>query len=70
MGKSFWFCAGFAIGVSVGWVLGILSAPQSGKDTRDGLEQKAIELRARAEEVAGQVRDRVRTSPESAADAG
>ncbi len=50
---------GFFLGLFIGWLLGLLSAPQSGKETIDGLGEQAIELRDRAvgkaEEVRGQV---------------
>lgn len=59
MSKKLAFLSGFFVGAFTGWVLGILSAPQSGRETLDSLGEKAIELRDRAEETAGQVRQRM-----------
>ncbi|MGI5916256.1 MAG: YtxH domain-containing protein [Anaerolineae bacterium] len=59
MSKTMTFLVGFAVGGAVGWVLGILSAPQSGRETLDSLGEKAIELRDRAEEAADRVRDEI-----------
>ncbi len=42
------FLIGFLTGLFVGWVIGILSAPQSGKETLDSIGERAIELRDRA----------------------
>jgi gas vesicle protein len=47
---------GFFLGLFIGWVLGILSAPQSGKETMDSIGEQAIELRDRATDKAEQVR--------------
>ncbi|NLG52064.1 MAG: hypothetical protein GX552_18300 [Chloroflexi bacterium] len=57
MNKKLVFLFGLLLGGLLGWVLGILSAPQSGKETLDTLGDKAIELRGKAEEAAGRVRD-------------
>ena len=43
------FVLGFLVGAGVGWVLGILYAPQPGCDTRDALAKGMIELRDTAE---------------------
>jgi len=66
MDKKWAFVMGFVIGGFVGWVLGILSAPRSGKETWDNLSERAIELRDRAEEAANQVRDQVVKATEAA----
>jgi len=44
MGKKMAFLTGLVAGGFLGWVVGILSAPQSGRETLDTLGQKAIEL--------------------------
>ncbi len=67
MSKRLAFVSGFFVGAFTGWVLGILSAPQSGRETIDSLSEKAIELRDRAEETAEQVRQRVMGRLESTA---
>ena len=59
MSRKLVFLIGFLTGGLVGWVLGILSAPQSGKETLDSLGEKAIELRGKAEETADRVREGV-----------
>ncbi len=50
------FLIGFVTGLFVGWVIGILSAPQSGKETLDSIGERAIELRDRAVSKVEQVR--------------
>ena len=59
MGKKLAFLLGFMAGGTVGWVLGILSAPQSGRETLGVIGEKAIELRDRAEQTADRVKDQV-----------
>jgi gas vesicle protein len=51
------FAIGFITGLFIGWVIGILSAPQSGKDTLDSIGERAIELRDRAVSKAEHVRE-------------
>lgn len=51
------FLSGFFVGVFVGWVIGILSAPQSGKETLEDLSERAIELRDRAASRMEQLRE-------------
>jgi gas vesicle protein len=51
------FLVGLLTGGMVGWVLGILSAPKSGKETREGLSEKAIELRGKAEATVDRMRE-------------
>jgi len=43
-------------------VVGVLLAPQSGQETRSMIGEKAIELRRKAGQAAGQVRDEARDS--------
>ena len=57
------FIMGFFAGLFIGWVIGILSAPQSGKETLDSLGERAIELRDRAVSKVEQMREELR--PES-----
>ena len=57
MARRLSFLFGFFVGCFVGWVLGILYAPQSGKETMDVLSHKAIELRERAEQAVESVRE-------------
>jgi len=59
MGKRLAFLLGFMAGGMVGWVLGILSAPQSGRETLGVIGEKAIELRDPAEQTADRVKDQV-----------
>ena len=55
MNSKLTFVLGIGTGLAMGWVLGILSAPQSGRDTLDSLSGRAIELR----DWAGDTTDRV-----------
>jgi gas vesicle protein len=57
MSRRLSFVVGLLTGGMVGWVLGILSAPQSGKETLESLGEKAIELRGKAEETVDRVRE-------------
>jgi gas vesicle protein len=59
MGKKLAFLIGLFVGGFLGWVLGLLSAPASGKETLDTLGEKAIELRDRAEQAADRVKEEV-----------
>ena len=53
------FVAGFLMGGIVGTVVGILLAPKPGSETRADLLEQSELLRARAEELAARVRERV-----------
>ena len=53
------FVTGFLLGGIVGAVVGILLAPKSGSETRSELVGQSEVLRARAEEMAANLRDRV-----------
>jgi gas vesicle protein len=55
MNNKLTFVLGIGTGIVMGWVLGILSAPQAGRDTLDSIGGKAIELR----DWAGDATDRV-----------
>ena len=60
MRKDLMFCSGLLMGLFVGWILGILWAPQAGRDTRSALSERATELKGRAEQAAGQAAEQVR----------
>ena len=60
MSKMSTFLFGLLIGGILGWVMGILSAPQPGQDTRSAVTQKAAKLRREAGQAAGQARNRTR----------
>ena len=69
------FALGALIGVAAGFVAGVLTAPKSGKETRDDLKQKANEKKteaiAKGKEVrtkAGDVAEDVVSKAEKAAD--
>ena len=59
MGNKVAFLLGLLVGGLVGWVSGVLSAPQSGKETRGLLSEKAIELRDKAEYAAESVKEEI-----------
>ena len=59
MRKSYAFFAGVFFGTLAGYLIGILSAPRSGEETRQDLSDKAIELRERAGETAGRLRQEI-----------
>lgn len=50
------FLAGFLTGALVGAVVALLFAPRSGEETRRLLQERGIELKTRAGEVAAQAR--------------
>lgn len=60
MRKGLMFWGGLVVGLFVGWVLGILWAPQTGRETRSALGERAIELKGRAEQAAEQAAEQVR----------
>jgi len=62
MSKGSAFVLGVLMGGMFGWVLGVLSAPQSGQETRSAIGEKATELRRKAGQAAGQVRAQARRS--------
>lgn len=39
------FAIGAVVGAAAGIIAGILTAPKSGKETRDGIKDKALELK-------------------------
>lgn len=67
--RRFGFVLGFFMGAMLGWVAGILSAPQSGRETMDLIGDKAIELTEKAGQVARRVRSQVRASSTGAGSA-
>jgi gas vesicle protein len=54
------FFTGFLIGGTAGAVISLMLAPQSGKETRDQIEQKGIEILNSAAESADKVVEQVR----------
>ena len=62
MRGKLWFVAGLLVGGVVGWVLGIVTAPHSGRETRSIVSGKAIQLHRRAGEAADRVREGVVSS--------
>ncbi len=51
--------------IAAGFVAGILTAPKSGKETREDLKKKAEEFKSEAEKRASQAKDAARDSAES-----
>ena len=70
MGSKLGFVVGFTSGLAMGWLLGIFSAPQSGRDTLEGIGDKAMELRGKAEEAVERVKDDVLGPLSSTGDLG
>lgn len=70
MSKFLTFLFGLVLGGLAGYLAGVLSAPQSGEDTRQELSGRAIELRERAGETASRVRDGVLGSLNSTVNLG
>jgi len=58
-GVGVWAC-GFLAGSAVGWVAGVLTAPQSGARTRRMIQRKAGETQDRITGAADEVLDRGR----------
>ena len=56
---------GLVLGGVIGTIVGILLAPKRGSETRAGLIEQSETLRARAEELAAQMRERVGPTVES-----
>lgn len=60
----------FLIGTAAGFILGILFAPASGKETRKRIKQEAVKAGEKAKEgyekITGQVRKRIRLAKEKA----
>ena len=51
------FVSGLIVGAVVGVALGLLFAPQSGKETRELVKTKAVIARERASEFIGKIRN-------------
>jgi hypothetical protein len=59
-GDSFgWFFFSFLLGVLVGAVLALVSAPKSGEESREWLRARGIELRTRTADLTGKGRERL-----------
>jgi gas vesicle protein len=59
-GRSFgWFLFSFLLGVLVGAVLALVTAPKSGEESREWLRAKGVELRGRTAELTGKGRERL-----------
>ncbi|MBP9667743.1 YtxH domain-containing protein [Candidatus Saccharibacteria bacterium] len=50
------FAFGAIVGAIAGVVAGVLAAPKSGKETREDLKKKAVELKDQAEKTKGAVK--------------
>ncbi len=59
MDKRLAFPLGFLLGATLGWIAGILSAPQSGEETMEAIGDKAIELKEKAEHVVSRAHEEV-----------
>ena len=51
------FLVGFIVGTVVGVAIGFLYAPKSGKETRALLKEKATEVKEKASEMTGRVKE-------------
>lgn len=56
MSKGSKFAVGAILGAATGIVAGVLTAPKSGKETRDDIKRKAVELKDQAFDTADDVR--------------
>lgn len=76
MKKGTGLALGAVIGAAVGMVAGVLTAPKSGKETREGIKQKADDVKGhaaktrddllfKAEEIGDDVRTKVIEAVES-----
>jgi len=54
------FGLGLLIGAAIGTAIGMLYAPQSGKETRELIREKAIETREKAEDIIEDARERAK----------
>ena len=70
MGSKVGVVVGFATGLTVGYLLGIFSAPQAGQDTLEEIGDKAMQLRGKVEETAERVKDELLGSRASATNLG
>ena len=60
------FLAGFLIGGLVGAATALLLAPQSGEDTRKYIQDKSIEIKSSAAEMADETRVKIEAAAEQA----
>jgi gas vesicle protein len=56
---------GLAAGVAIGLTIGILYAPKSGKETRQIVKQKAVEIKEKAAKVVGKIKTPAKSSDEN-----
>ena len=64
--KTSGLITGLVAGALVGAVAGLLMAPKAGKETRNIVGAKAAEIKDRAEDYLGNIRDRIRREREEA----
>jgi gas vesicle protein len=64
MTKTNSLLTGLVAGALLGAVAGLLAAPKAGKETRTTVGTKAAEIRSRAEDYFGNIKDRVRRERE------
>jgi hypothetical protein len=70
MGRKLGTIVSFASGLAVGYLLGLFSAPQAGRDTLEDIGGKAMQLRGKAEEAAEWVKEAVLGSLSGTTDLG
>ena len=68
MTKTNGLLTGLVAGALIGAVAGLLIAPKAGKETRNIVGSKAAEIRSRAEDYLGNIKDRIRRDREEAQD--
>ncbi len=64
MTKTNSLLTGLVAGALLGAVAGLLVAPKAGKETRNIVGTKAAEIKSRAEDYLGTIRDRIRRDRE------
>lgn len=64
MTKTNSLLTGLVAGALVGAVAGLLAAPKAGKETRNIVGSKASEIKGRAEDYLGNIKERIRRERE------
>lgn len=64
------FFGGFLVGAFVGFVIGLLYAPQSGEETRKLIKQKGIEVTEKAKEKGEELKEVVKSKVEEVKEKG